>query len=154
MSGVDHLHEVLWTIRPLQQYTAKVLAEALTDVEVSLPERAVLEQLNASGESTVPQIARSLLLPRQVVQRLADAAHERGLIEFVPNPAHRRSRLLRLTVSGRQVFDQILAQEMQLLAPVAETLEAKDVEACARVMTALTAAMHAMAQHLGDEPDR
>jgi DNA-binding MarR family transcriptional regulator len=145
---------VLLTLRPLQQYAAKVLAEALAHSGLSLAERAVLEQLNASGESTVPQIARSLLLPRQVVQRLADTVHERGLIEFVANPAHRRSRLLRLTASGRGILDQILKQELQVLAPVAETLEAKDAEACARVMAELTAAMHAMAEQLADDPDR
>jgi DNA-binding MarR family transcriptional regulator len=146
MSGADHLHAVLFTLRPLQTSTAKVLGDALAEIGLSLPERAILEVLNAAGESTVPQIGRSLLLPRQVVQRLADAVHDRGLIEYVPNPAHRRSRLLRLSETGRQLFDRILAEETKLLAPVAETLDPRDIEACARVMTALSAAMHTMAQ--------
>ena len=65
-----------------------------------MPMRAVLERL-ADGPQTVPQVARSLWLPRQVVQRLADAAAELGYLRFVPNPAHRRSKLAELTGTGR-----------------------------------------------------
>ena len=154
MSGADHLHAVLFTLRPLQNSTAKVLGAALTEIGLSLPERAIMEVLSGTDESTVPQIGRLLLLPRQVVQRLADAVHDRGLIEFVPNPAHRRSRLLRLSTAGRELLDQILQHEMRLLATVADSLDPQDIEACARVMTALNAAMQTMAQQLGDDPEQ
>ncbi|MFI9385104.1 MarR family winged helix-turn-helix transcriptional regulator [Kutzneria sp. NPDC052558] len=150
MSGADHLHAVLFALRPLQNSTAKVLGEVTTDIGLSLPERAIMEVLNATGESTVPTIGRALLLPRQVVQRLADAVHERGLIEYVTNPAHRRSRLLRLSAAGRQLFDELLDRELRLLEPVADTLDPEDMAACARVMAALNAAMHTMAQQIGD----
>lgn len=39
-------------------------------------------------------------LARQSVQRIADLLVERGLAEFVPNPAHRRAKLLRPTAAG------------------------------------------------------
>jgi hypothetical protein len=51
----------------------------------------------------VPQVARSLWLPRQVVQRLADAAADLGYVRFVDNPAHRRSRLAALTTHTREL---------------------------------------------------
>ena len=151
MRNAEHLLEVLRQVRPLQQYTAKVIASALSETEVTLPIRAVLEQLDASGPSTVPQLARSLLVPRQVVQRLADSANEIGLVEYVPNPAHQRSRLLRLTSAGRDMFDALLEQEMAMVAPLAATFSEEDIEACARVIAALTEGMREVAQRLDEE---
>lgn len=49
---------------------------------------------------SVAGIARSMGLARQSVQRIADLLVERGLAEFVPNPAHRRAKLLRPTGAG------------------------------------------------------
>lgn len=49
---------------------------------------------------TVSAIARAMGLARQSVQRLADALVEDGMAELVPNPAHRRARLLRPTERG------------------------------------------------------
>ncbi len=48
----------------------------------------------------VAGIARAMGLARQSVQRIADLLVERGLAEFVPNPAHRRAKLLRPTAAG------------------------------------------------------
>jgi DNA-binding MarR family transcriptional regulator len=50
--------------------------------------------------ATVAQIARSLLLARQGVQRLADVLVRDGLAAYEDNPAHRRAKLLRVTPAG------------------------------------------------------
>jgi DNA-binding MarR family transcriptional regulator len=50
--------------------------------------------------ATVAQIARSLLLARQGVQRLADVLVRDGLAAYENNPAHRRAKLLRITPPG------------------------------------------------------
>ena len=71
--GAEGLYELLRHVRPLHQHSAKAVAAALAERDVTMPMRAVLEQL-ADGPHTVPQIARALWLPRQVVQRLTDAA--------------------------------------------------------------------------------
>lgn len=49
---------------------------------------------------TVSEAARAMGLTRQSVQRLADALVEDGMAEYVPNPAHRRAKLLRATERG------------------------------------------------------
>src|SRR5215213_1959104 len=91
-SGAEDLYDVLRHVRPLHQYSAKAVADALAEHDVTMPMRAVLERL-ADAPQTVPEVARSLWLPRQVVQRLADAAARLGYLRFVDNPAHRRSRI-------------------------------------------------------------
>ena len=60
---------------------------------------------------TAPQIARSLGLTRQAVQRVADDLAERGLAEWRENPEHRRARLLRLTPAGRAAYGEALQRK-------------------------------------------
>ena len=150
MSGNELLYEVLRHVRPLHQWSAKVVADALAERDVTMPMRAVLERL-ADGPQTVPQVARSLWLPRQVVQRLADAAVELGYVRFVENPAHRRSRLASLTDEGRRVWDEIHAGELADLQVLADRLDPGDIKACVRVMSALTTHTRELAQRRGDD---
>ena len=60
---------------------------------------------------TVPQIARTLGLTRQAVQRVADDLAELGLAEWLENPEHRRARLLRLTSAGRAAYGEALQRK-------------------------------------------
>ena len=137
-TGAEDLYEVLRYVRPLHQYSAKAVAAALAEHDVTMPMRAVLERL-ADAPQTVPEVARSLFLPRQVVQRLADAAAGLGYLRFVTNPAHRRSRIAELTDDGRRVFRQIHDDELATLRSLADTLEPDDIRAAVRVVAALTA---------------
>jgi DNA-binding MarR family transcriptional regulator len=70
--------------------------------------RARLSVLLASRHArSVPSIARELGHTRQSVQRIADALAESGLVHFESNPSHRRSPLIRLTVSGARLADRL-----------------------------------------------
>jgi DNA-binding MarR family transcriptional regulator len=57
--------------------------------------------------ATVAQIARTLVLARQGVQRLADLLVRDGLAAYEDNPAHRRAKLLRITPPGRTTLRTI-----------------------------------------------
>jgi DNA-binding MarR family transcriptional regulator len=62
----------------------------------------------ALGEpQTVSQIARTMGLTRQSVQRIADLLVDRGLAEYVDNPAHRRAKMLAPTPAGHQAVADI-----------------------------------------------
>ena len=52
------------------------------------------EPLSVSG------IAREMGLARQSVQRIADLLVDKGLAEYLPNPAHQRAKLVRPTDEG------------------------------------------------------
>ena len=70
--------------------------------------------------ATVAQIARTLGLARQSVQRIADALADEGLAAYEDNPAHRRAKLLRLLPDGRAALRAIQAAQR----PWADTLGA------------------------------
>jgi DNA-binding MarR family transcriptional regulator len=57
--------------------------------------------------ATVAQIARTLVLARQGIQRLADLLVRDGLAVYEDNPAHRRAKLLRITPQGRTTLRAI-----------------------------------------------
>src|SRR5215210_2608186 len=59
-----------------------------------------LRSLALLGALTVPQIARMRPTSRQRMQRLADELDAEGLVQFVDNPKHRRSKLVELTREG------------------------------------------------------
>jgi DNA-binding MarR family transcriptional regulator len=59
-----------------------------------------LRSLALLGPLTVPQIAQMRPTSRQRMQRLADELAAEGLVEFVDNPKHRRSKLVQLTAKG------------------------------------------------------
>jgi DNA-binding MarR family transcriptional regulator len=79
---------------------------------------SVLRLLKVNGAQTVPQIARYRYVPRQSVQKLANEMLADGVIELVNNPAHKRSKLLRLTPKGEVVFQQMSDR----IATLSETL--------------------------------
>jgi DNA-binding MarR family transcriptional regulator len=77
-----------------------------------------LRSLARLGPLTVPQIAQMRPTSRQRMQRLADELAAEGLVEFIENPKHRRSKLVRLTPEG---VSRYRALEVQLLG-IASTL--------------------------------
>jgi DNA-binding MarR family transcriptional regulator len=72
-----------------------------------------MRSLALLGPLTVPQIAQMRPTSRQRMQRLADELAAEGLVEFIDNPKHRRSKLVRLTRKGdaryRELKDRFLA---------------------------------------------
>src|SRR5262249_14455893 len=70
----------------------------------------VLEAVQ-DAPATVAQVARTLHLARQGVQRLADLLVRDGLAVYQDNPAHRRAKLPQLTPRGRATLRTILTAQ-------------------------------------------
>jgi DNA-binding MarR family transcriptional regulator len=71
----------------------------------------VLETIDAAP-ATVAQIARTMHLARQSVQRLADVLVRDGFAVYQDNPAHRRAKLLAITPRGRSALRTIQAAQV------------------------------------------
>src|SRR3954449_10338733 len=70
----------------------------------------LMRSLALLGPLTVPQIAQMRPTSRQGMQRLADELAAEGLVEFIDNPKHRRSKLVRLTRRGDAHFRELNGQ--------------------------------------------
>lgn len=69
-----------------------------------------MRSLALLGPLTVPQIAQMRPTSRQRMQRLADELAADGLVQFIDNPKHRRSKLVQLTRRGDAHYRELNAR--------------------------------------------
>jgi len=105
---------------------------------------SLLSQLELAGEArTVAQVARALGLKRQGIQRLADALHVEGLLEFLPNPGHARAMLVSPTASGRRLLERLNRRQAQWANRLGVDLEARALDRAAAGLLALRTVLEA-----------
>src|ERR1700752_2210306 len=69
-----------------------------------------MRSLALLGPLTVPQIAQMRPTSRQRMQRLGGELGAEGLVDFIDNPRHRRSKLVRLTRKGDARYRELDAR--------------------------------------------
>jgi DNA-binding MarR family transcriptional regulator len=100
-----------------------------------------LRTLAVAGPCTVPAIAQMRPVSRQHIQTLADALAKEGLVEFVDNPRHRRSRLVQLTAKGRSRFEALDAEIRNSANLAMRAVPREDIEACVDTLRAVRLAL-------------
>jgi DNA-binding MarR family transcriptional regulator len=80
---------------------------------LSGPRRTVLLGVARGGPRTVAQMAREREQSRQRFQPLVNALIADGLVQAVPNPAHRQSPLIALTPKGERAVQRIQEIEVE-----------------------------------------
>jgi len=83
---------------------------------------------------TVSDAARAMGLTRQSVQRLADALVEDGMAEYLPNPAHRRARLLAPTGRGWKAIAILRPRQHACMNQVSGEIDAEELERAVRLL--------------------
>jgi DNA-binding MarR family transcriptional regulator len=97
-----------------------------------------LRSLAVLGPLTVPQIARMRPTSRQRMQRLADELAAEGLVRFVDNPKHRRSKLVQLTARGEARYAEQNARLLAMAATMGVGLGEAAIRAAAEVVRQLS----------------
>jgi DNA-binding MarR family transcriptional regulator len=108
---------------------------------VTAGSRGVLQDLYENGPRTVPEMARARPVSRQHIQVLVNGLLERGEVEFLPNPAHARSKLVALTDVGTASFDAIRRREARVLGRLPVEAGADELGEAAKVLRDLKAAL-------------
>jgi DNA-binding MarR family transcriptional regulator len=86
-----------------------------------------MRSLALSGPLTVPQIAQMRPTSRQRMQRLADELAAEGLVEFIDNPKHRRSKLVQLTPKGLSRYRALNVQLLAIASTLGVNLSERDI---------------------------
>ncbi|MGX1240256.1 DNA-binding MarR family transcriptional regulator [Streptomyces pseudovenezuelae] len=127
--------EVFDLVGALYRRGLRTLEQDEADRGMSVGVRSVLVLLHRYGPMTVPQMARIMALTRQFVQRMTNEAIDRGWTRAVPNPAHQRSSLIRITDEGTAIITAVLAREHALNRQVGGgELTDAELRACVRVL--------------------
>jgi DNA-binding MarR family transcriptional regulator len=97
-----------------------------------------LRSLAQLGPLTVPQIAQMRPTSRQRMQRLADELAADGLVTFVENPKHRRSKLVQLTRKGHARCRELSARLLAIASTMDLALSEADVRKTSDVVRRLS----------------
>jgi DNA-binding MarR family transcriptional regulator len=90
---------------------------------------------------TVADVARRMGVTRQGVQRIADLLADRGMVEYRPNPAHRRAKLLACTEAGYWAVRRITLAQHPWADRVGEAVGEEDLRSALATMRRLIAVL-------------
>lgn len=97
-----------------------------------------MRSLALLGPLTVPQIAEMRPTSRQRMQRLADELSAEGLVEFIDNSKHRRSKLVQLTPKGEARYREQNAQLQSIASTLCVGLGEREIRKAGEIMQRLS----------------
>jgi DNA-binding MarR family transcriptional regulator len=107
-----------------------------------------MRSLALLGPLTVPQIAEMRPTSRQRMQRLADELAAEGLVEFIDNPKHRRSKLVRLTPKGDARYRELNTRLLSIASTTGVALSEPDIRKTTEIVRQLSDEVKARSQRL------
>ena len=107
-----------------------------------------MRSLALLGPLTVPQIAQMRPTSRQRMQRLADELEAEGLVEFIDNPKHRRSKLVRLTRKGDARYRVLEARFLTIASTMGVGLSEGDIRRTTEIVRQLSGDAKARSERL------
>lgn len=139
------LAEIYRELGPLYRDVQRLVEQREATMGMSVGVRAVLDELASHAPGLpVPAVATQLGLSRQFVQRMVNDAADAGWVERIPNPNHRRSRVIRLTDAGTAAISTVREHERELMGQTGGDLTEADLEATLRVLRAMREAVHTL----------
>ncbi|MCE0538523.1 MarR family transcriptional regulator [Kineosporia rhizophila] len=129
---------------PVFEANGEFLAAAKEIAEPAGLTPAQWQVLGATLDTALPvaEIARrvGLGLARQSVQRTADILVEAGWAEYVPNPSHRRAKLLQPTEQGRATVAKLRDRQHAWANAVGKAVGVEDLSRAVELLKAAVAA--------------
>ena len=107
-----------------------------------------MRSLARLGPLTVPQIAEMRPTSRQRMQRLADELAAEGLVKFIDNPKHRRSKLVQLTRKGEARYRELNARLLVIASTMGVAVSDTDIRKTTEVVRKLSDDVKARTERL------
>ena len=107
----------------------------------------------ADRPQPVAWLARGMGLNRQGVQRIVNELEKVGIVEFQPNPHHRRAQLVLLTGRGKAAYDAAGRLQEPWVNSLADGISEQDILAARRVIVALRTRLETEIANDTDEHD-
>ena len=98
----------------------------------------LIRSLALLGPLTVPQIARMRPTSRQRMQRLADELAAEGLVKFIANPKHQRSKLVQLTPKGEARYRELNARLLLIASTIGVALSEAEIRNTTEIVRQLS----------------
>ena len=98
-----------------------------------------MRSLALLGPLIVPQIAQMGPTNRQRMQRLTDELAAEGLVDFIDNPKHQRSKLVRLTPEGDARYRVLSARLLSVASTMGLSLSEASIRKTSEILRQLSA---------------
>jgi DNA-binding MarR family transcriptional regulator len=105
-----------------------------------------MRSLALLGPLTVPQIAQMRPTSRQRMQRLADELAAEGLVHFIDNPKHLRSKLVQLTPKGETRYRDLNARFLAIASTLGVGLSEGDIRRTTQIVRRLSDEVNARSE--------
>ncbi|MEM5580972.1 MULTISPECIES: MarR family transcriptional regulator [unclassified Roseibium] len=88
----------------------------------------------AERPESVAWHARTMGVHRQGVQRIVNELEKERIVEFGPNPHHKRAHLVLLTAKGKELFESAIALQIPWINDLSKGLSADDIATAREVI--------------------
>lgn len=78
--------------------------------------------------------ARTMGVHRQGVQRIINELSKEGIVEFQPNPHHKRAHLVVMTRKGRELYEAAIAKQIPWVNELSKGLSPDDIASAQNVV--------------------
>lgn len=106
----------------------------------------------AQRPESVAWHARTMGVHRQGVQRIVNELKQEGIVEFHPNPHHKRAHLVELTPKGRKLYEAADARQAPWVNELSDELTAEDIATAQQVVEHLKTRLERASMHLEVSP--
>jgi DNA-binding MarR family transcriptional regulator len=97
-----------------------------------------MRSLALLGPLTVPRMAQMRPTSRQRMQRLANELAAEGLVRFIDNPKHRRSKLVQLTPRGQARYRELNSRLLSIASTMGVGADEADIRKTTEIVRQLT----------------
>jgi DNA-binding MarR family transcriptional regulator len=146
----DELELLFFEVNALANRLKVVVRQVHLENHLPANGRAILQMLIRNGPRTVPQLARARATSRQSIQILVNRFESQGWLRFTSNPEHKRSDLVQLTGSGKELLLDALHREAYQLAPRLSDIDESEAMASAQLLRTIREALDS--SHSGHSP--
>jgi DNA-binding MarR family transcriptional regulator len=137
VSDPKAFEELINELRLSLHRVTQVAEQLHAEEPISIGMRAVLEFLQKNSDSTVPAIAQSRHVSRQLIQTLVNALLEQELVALVDNPIHRRSPLVSLTREGEKMLQRMRRREHRYFEALPSSVSSARIIAATKTLRAI-----------------
>lgn len=88
---------------------------------------------------SVAWYARTMGVHRQGVQRIVNELSKEGIVEFQPNPHHKRAHLVVMTRKGQELYEAAIARQIPWVNELSEGLSPDEIATAQNVVGRLKA---------------
>jgi len=125
-SGSPFWHIPAFLIRRLQLISTAVVAEAVADAKLTMPQWAILVHIDELPDVDQSRLAEMACFDKTSTGRIVDQLEAVGLVERRPDGTDRRAWMLRVTAQGHQLRRKLTPRSKASQERLLSCLSAKE----------------------------